>query len=76
MARKRKRKMRGTKPVLRLGGGVFRVVLGPGLGDPAVWTGHLDAQGLYRPAPKLDAILQQTLAEVGELERMWEASDG
>ena len=73
---KRKKATARTKPVLRLGGGVFRVVLGPGLGDPAVWTGHLDAQGLYRPAPKLDAILQQTRAEVVDLERMWEASDG
>ena len=64
MARKRKRKTRGTKPVLRLGGGVFRVVLGPGLGDPAVWAG-VEGQRV-----------RIALAEVAELERMWEASDG
>ena len=63
---KRKKATARTKPVLRLGGGQFRVVLGPGLGDPAVWTGYLDA---YRAA----VIRRQ--ADV-DLERMWEASDG
>lgn len=64
MAKKTARR-KARKPVLRLGGGVMRVVLGPGLGDPTVWTGHLDAQGaLIRRAADVD------------LERMWERSDG
>ena len=63
MAKRKKAKAR-RKPVLRLGGGVFRVVLGPGLGDPAVWAG-VEGQRV-----------RIALAEVGALERMWEASDG
>ena len=61
---KRKKATARTKPVLRLGGGQFRVVLGPGLGDPAVWAG-VEGQRV-----------RIALAEVGALERMWEASDG
>jgi len=64
-AKKPKARKKAWKPTLRLGGGQFRVVLGPGLGDPRVWTGQLDGAG---------AVIRR--AEDVDLERMWEASDG